>query len=173
MLPEHEERIKGTVRNIIAVDPLVSIRKVQRIYEEKTGKSISDKYVSKIMHKVRRQAVVESDRKKINERLAEVRETFRVMREDLTRYIYWKHEYQGIYGIQRPSLKDRMAAMKLLGHLELSLLRAERDCGIFEDKRGAVENMLEQGVLPTELREQVVGVFRTWKFSQKENMIVG
>jgi len=163
VLPEKEEFLKTTIRNAIALNPLVSIRRMQEIVEKNTGRSISDKYLNRLMHKIRRQAVVQSDRKQINERLAEVRERYRVLMDDLCRTIYWRPEFLHDYGLQYPSFNERLAAMKLLAQLELALFRAERETGMFENKQTAINEMLQQGVLPTELREQVIGVFRTWK----------
>jgi len=168
VLPEKEEFLKDTIRNAIALNPLVSIRKMQELVEHNTGRSISDKYTTKLMWKIRRQAVVYSDRKKMNERLAEVRERYRVLMQDLCRTIYWKPEYLNDYGLQYPNFKERLAAMRLLAQLELALFKAELAAGVFENQQVAIEEMLRQGVLPTELREQVVGVFRTWKLGHTE-----
>ena len=116
------------------------------------------------MLKVRRQAIIESDRKKINERLAEVRERYRMLMDHLSRIIYWKYEFLKDYGIDYPTFKERLAAIKLLAQMESALFRTELAAGMYEDKQVAIEEMLQQGMLPTELREQVIGVFRTWKF---------
>ena len=165
VLPEHQEILQNAIRNAIAANPLVSIRRMQQIVESNTGRPIGDKYVSKLMLKIRRQAVVESDRKKMNERLAEVRERYRLLIEDLQRIICWKPEYLKAYGTQYPNFKERLAAMRLLAQLEIALFQAELQAGMFQDRQLAIEGMLRQGMLPTELHEQIVGVFRTWKVS--------
>lgn len=165
MLPEKEEIIKNTIRNALALNPLVSIRQMQEFVEKNTGRSISDKYVAKLMRKIRRRAVVESDRKQMNERLAEVRERYRVTMDHLVRIIYWRYDFWKDHGIEEPKLRDRIAAMRLLAQMEIVLFRAELDAGMFEDRQAAIDDMLRQGVLPTELREQVIGAFRTWKLT--------
>jgi hypothetical protein len=165
ILPEKEDFLKNTIRNAIAVNPLVSIRRMQEIVEHNTGRSISDKYTSKLMQKIRRQAIIQSDRKQMNERLAEIRERFRVLTDDLFRTIYWNPDFLKQYGLSYPSYKERLAAMKLLAQLDLALFHAELDAGMFENRQTAIADMLRQGVLPTELREQVVGVFRTWRLT--------
>lgn len=163
VLPEKEEYIKTTIRSAIALNPLVSIRKMQELVEHNMGRSISDKYVAKLMRKIRREAIIQSDRKMMNERLAEVREKFRVLMDHLNRIVFWQPEFLKDYGIQPPKFNEKIAAIRLLAQLELKLFRAELDAGIFENRRTAIEEMLRQGVLPTELREQVVAVFKTWK----------
>lgn len=173
MLPEKEEILKTTIRNVIALNPLVSIRKMQELVDHNTGHLISDKYLARLMQKIRRQAIIESDRKKITERLAEVRERYRVLIEDLARTIYWKPEFLNQYGTQLPSNKERIMAMKLLAQMELALFKVELDVGTFENKQLALNEMLKQGILPTELHEQVVGVFRSWRFDpEKRNNLV-
>lgn len=92
---------------------------------------MSKNYTAKLMNKVRKQALVESDRKKINERLAEVRERNRAHIEHLERLLYWKPECYHAYGIDEPKLKDKMATIKLINHLDLALLKAEFMVGMF------------------------------------------
>jgi hypothetical protein len=163
MLPEKEEFLKITIRNTLALNPLVSIRKMQELVEHNTGHLMSDKYLARLMQRIRRQAVVESDKKKINERFSEVRERYRVLMEDLSRTIYWKPDFLNQYGIQAPSYKEKIIAIKLLAQLDLALFKTEIDIGVFENKQLIMNEMLQQGVLPYELHEQVVGVFKTWK----------
>jgi hypothetical protein len=163
MILEKENYLKGMVRDIVAVNPLVSIRGMQDLIKNNTGHTISKNYASQLINKVRRQAVIESDRKKMNERLAEMRERHRVRMQYLERLIYWKPKYYREYGMNEPSPKEKMMAIKLQAHLDTSLFKAELTAGMFEDKRNAIAEMLKQGILPTELNEQIVGVFRSWK----------
>lgn len=168
MLQQKEEHIIKIIRTSIALNPLVSIRGMQKAVEEKIGRSISDKYVSKLMHKIRRKAVVESDRTKLNERVAEVRELYNVLSENLIRTIYWNWESLELCGIDKPNEKERQSAIKSLAQMKLALLRIELDTGMFENKQLAISEMLQQGTLPSELHEQIIGVFRTWKLGSTE-----
>ncbi|KKR61606.1 hypothetical protein A2643_02910 [Candidatus Nomurabacteria bacterium RIFCSPHIGHO2_01_FULL_39_220] len=163
ILAEKEAYILRIIRDQLALNPLSSVRGVQQMVEEQIGRSISDKYVSKLMHKVRKRAVVESDRKKLNERFSEVRERYRVLSENLLRTIYWNWESFEQIGVQKPTEKERQSAIRLLAQIELALFRTELDIGMFEDRQLAISEMLKQGMLPTELHEQIIGVFRTWK----------
>ena len=134
MILEKEDFLKSAIRDIVAVNPLVSIRGIQGLVENNTGYPISKNYASKLIGKVRKQAIVESDRKKTNERLAEVRERFRVLTQYLSRVQYWKPEYQRDYGMPEPTFKEILAAIKLNSQLELALLKAESIIGLFENK---------------------------------------
>lgn len=141
ILLEKEEFLQNTIRDAIAVNPLVSIRRMQEIVKQNTGYSISDKYTAKLMRKIRRRAVIQSDRKLMNERLSEVRERFRVITDDLFRTIYWRPEFFIDYGLANPSPKERLAAMKLLGQLELALFKAEVDTGVFDNRQIIINRM--------------------------------
>jgi len=171
ILPEQEEFLQTNIRNAIALNPLVSIRKMQGIIERNTGRSVSDKYVAKLMAKIRRGAIIQSDRKQINERMTEVRERFRMLTEHLLLIIYWVPEYLNKYGVQYPSTKEKFAAIKLLGQMDLALFRAELDAGIFENKQAVLHEVLRQGIFPTELREQIIGASRTWKLKSENKEI--
>jgi len=120
---------------------------MQEIVKQNTGHSISDKYTAKLMKKIRRRAVIQSDRKLMNERLSEVRERFRVITDDLFRTIYWRPEFFIDYGLDNPSPKERLAAMKLLGQLELALFRAEVDTGVFDNRQIIAHEMFSRRVL--------------------------
>lgn len=139
MILEKENYLKGTIRDIVAVNPLVSIRKMQELVAHNTGYPISKNYTAKLIDKARKQAIMESDRKKANERLAEVRERFRVLTQYLSRVQYWKPEYHRDYGMPEPTFKEILASIKLIGQLELALLKAESIVGLFENKGVEVE----------------------------------
>ncbi len=138
---EKENFLKSHIRDIIAINPLVSIRKMQELVEKNTKHAISGKYVMKLMEKIRREAVVQSDRKRLNVRLAEVRERYRVLSENLIRTIYWDWESLELYGIQKPKEKDRQSAIKLLAQMELGLLKAELAIGMFENQQQIVRTV--------------------------------
>lgn len=143
MLEEKEDMLVKTIRNAMAINPFVTIRAMQGMVEKNTGRSISDKYVSKLMYKIRRQAVVQSDRTLMNERLAQLRERNRVLLEDLYRIIYWRHDYLNLYGVEMPKCKDKIAAMRLVAQLDAALFRTELLAGAFESQNGATVELKE------------------------------
>ncbi len=147
ILEHKEEFIVWRIRDAIALDPLVSMRKLQKVIKENTGRSISDKYLSKLMKKIRTKTIVESDRKQLNERLAEVRERYRVLSENLMRTIYWDWTSMQKCGIQKPKEKERQSAIKLLAQMELALLKAELDVGAFEDQQLSIRNIRARNIL--------------------------
>ncbi len=158
-----EEYLRSMVRDAIGLDPLITIRNLQNIVEYNTKRRISDKYIMRLMHKVQREAVVQSDRTKITERIAGVRLKFEALQKRLTLIAYWNPLYITRHGIHKPKQSEQIQAIKTIAQMDLALLKAEMDVGLFEDKRVALEEMLREGMLPQELHEKIIGVFRTWK----------
>jgi hypothetical protein len=169
VLPEQAEYIQTAIRDAVAIDPLISVRRLQEAVEQRTGRSISDKYLAKLVKKSRRQVAIEADRKQLKVRFAQVSERYRVLLKELHKIIWWSPVYISKYGIQRPSTKEKVGATKLAAQMELALFRTELDLGVFEDRRAVLEEMLREGLLPTELHEQLVGVFRQWKFGKPDS----
>lgn len=145
MILEKENFLKNNIRDLIAVNPLASIRGIQKNIKERTGHSISDKYVSKLIYQIRKKAIIESDRKELNERLSEVRERYRILSKNLLATIYWNWESLELHGIQRPKEKDRQSAIKLLAQMELALFKMELDVGTFENSQSSIKELLQQG----------------------------
>jgi hypothetical protein len=163
IVPQQEAYLRETIRDALALDPLITIRRLQKIVERTTRHSISDKYLMRLLQKVRREIVIQSDRKQVSVRLTEVRERYATLQKQLYRIIYWTPENFPKYGIRRPKASERINAARTVAQMDLALLKAELDVGAFEDRRAALAEMLREGLLPQELHEQIVGVFRTWK----------
>ena len=163
ILPQQEAHLREMVRDSLALDPLMTVRRLQKIITNNTHRTISDKYLMRLMHKVRRDVVIHSDRKKLTDRLAEIRERHETLRKQLLRIAYWSPVGSADHGITRPKASEQINAIKTVVQMDLALLKAELEVGIYEDRRVALEEMLREGLLPQELHEQVVGVFRTWK----------
>jgi hypothetical protein len=173
ILPQQEAYIRGAIRDELALNPLVTIRQLQRNIRlgRERDRIISDKYLMKLLHKVRREIVFHSDRKRVSARLTEISERCATMQKQLLLIAYWQPEYLPHNGIKAPRLSDRINAIRTITQLDLMLLRAELDVGMYEDRRASLEEMLRQGLLPQELHEQVVGVFRTWKLQPSPTLV--
>lgn len=128
---EKREILKTAVRDIIAQEPLVSIRRAQKAVEHRTEYSIGDKFLSRLMSEVRQEVRGYSDNKELGDRLTEVRERFRVLIKQLSRVAYWDFDVGRTYAIAEPTVAERYRAIKLIGQLELSLLRTEFALGLF------------------------------------------
>lgn len=173
ILPPQEEYLRKTIRDALALNPLVSIRGIQDHVKYRTDRTISDKYVSKLLYKVRREVVVQSDRTALRARLVEVKERYRMLIEQLYCIVFWPIPYSDrsdnsyiSHSMRMPSAAERTAAVKTIAQMEMALMKAELDIGLFEDRRTAIEDMLREGLLPPELHEEVILVFRRWKTRQ-------
>ncbi|MDB5238268.1 MAG: hypothetical protein JWM46_538 [Candidatus Kaiserbacteria bacterium] len=143
VLPQQRHFLSGIISEALANDPLVSIRSMQTIIKDSTGRSISDKYVARIMNENRitlTQGL--ADRPRVEERIAEVRKQYQKFIKDLTTIAYKGRDI---------GFKDRLAAIKLVAQLEVALLRAELQTGVFENRS---ENEIE-------LKEEISRISRT------------
>lgn len=131
---EKREMLKTLVRDIIAQDPLISIRKAQKVIEGREY-AIGNKYLSRLMTEVRQEVRGYSDNKEIGDRLTEVRERFRLLIKQLNRIVYWDFDIARTYNIPEPTVAEKYRAIKLIGQLELSLLRTEFALGLFGNKK--------------------------------------
>jgi hypothetical protein len=168
ILPQQEYHIRQVIRDNLALDPLISIRNLKKAVEYNTHRPIGDKYLMRLLGKIRGEVIVRADRQKLTERLTEVKERFRVLRMELYRIVYWEMRYFPEFGIQRPTNQERMNAVKTLAQMDLALLKTELDVGEFRKKQNDIEALLNDPALPSELHEQIIGVFRQWKFSKPE-----
>jgi hypothetical protein len=96
-------------------------------------------YLSKLVRKLTREKAIAVDLQKVNERIAETKERYRVMIQMLWRIIDYRSEYQNEFHLFFPSNRDRIMAANTLVKLDLAILKAEMDAGIFDRKLGTVE----------------------------------
>lgn len=140
ILSPKREFLQSTVRNIIAANPIAPIRRVQELVKQRTEHSIGKNFTSRLMEEVRDQAINESNQKEVSERVSELRERHRILIEYLTRVQNWQPSYVWDYGMgKEPTLKERMAAIKLISQLELALFKAESITGLFEGKGATLQ----------------------------------
>jgi hypothetical protein len=163
VLPQQEAYLREQIRDKLALYPMATIRELQRSMPLRDGRLISDKYLMKLLNKVRREIVFQSDRKKVSSRLTEIRERYATLQKQLLCIAYWMPADYAHHNINRPKEWERIKAIRTIAQMDLALLKAEMDVGMYEDRRFALEEMLREGMLPQELHEQIVGVFRTWK----------
>lgn len=159
--PPIEEEIKRIIREAIALDPLINITRMQKHLEEQFDRSFSFYYVRKLMHKVAAQSRMEADRTQIEQRMYFTRENYRMMRERLLEIVYWKPNPEIPIEKQRPPYNEDVieAATKLV-MLDLALLKAEIDCGMYKKPVEVIARELRYDPLPPEIR---VVVMQSWR----------
>jgi hypothetical protein len=92
ILQELDYKLPREIRDARAKDPLISVVALQEQLEKQFNRTFSRRYVAKLAFKVERQAFVEADRTKLEERMQFTRENYRMMRARLLEIIYWKQE---------------------------------------------------------------------------------
>lgn len=131
ILPPVEEKIRRTIRDARALDPLITVSGLQKTLEKKLGRTFTRKYIAKLADKVARQALIDADRTQVEERLNQLRETHRLARERLLRILYWSPE-NSLPGIKAPLPMDILEAAKNIVMLDIAVMKAEIDNGMYK-----------------------------------------
>lgn len=94
ILPPFEDKIRRAIRDVLAKKPTTTVTALKELLEKEFGRDFHFTYLRKLVGKVRNEISREIDTVKI-ERLAELREYYRMMRERLYKIVYWKPEDSG------------------------------------------------------------------------------
>lgn len=145
--------MRRLIRDAYAVDPLITQRKILDFVEKRSGRRLSFEYLGYLLKKVKGEMKREDvDPEKINKRLREMRETFRLARENLIQLAY------------NPvvSPKERINAWRTIGMLGKILLEEEMDLGVFTRKIGevAVDHRLKP--VDEETMAAISSAFESW-----------
>ena len=82
ILPPFEDRIRHSIRDELAKKPTITMTALQEQLEKEYGRDFHFSYLRKLVGKVRNEIMHEVDRATIAPRLAELRENYRVTREE-------------------------------------------------------------------------------------------
>lgn len=156
---EVEETIKRAIRDTKAIDPLITRDKLLETLEKKFNRTLDHRYVARLTDKVYRQVRLEADHKAVEQRLAEIRETFRIGRAKLMQIIYWTKNDESM---KQPFAEEVVKAVHALVQLDLAILNAELDAGLYRKNEKEIKEELRYKPLPPEMREQIVIVYRKW-----------
>jgi hypothetical protein len=104
---------------------------LQEWLEREYGRDFHFSYLRKLVGKVRNEIVHDVDRATIEPRLAELRENYRLMREELLKIVYWTPQ-SATDGVPKPLARDRVEAAKSVVMLDLAVLNAEAAARIFK-----------------------------------------
>jgi len=166
-----ETELRRVIRDARAKDALISTDNIRKILEEKYQRGFSYQYVAKLVEKVAREAIVEVDRAKIEQRLAFTRENARMARERLLQIIYWKlpEDVSDVRLIRPPLNKDVVEACKNLVMLDLAVLSAEVAAGMYRSEEEAAAKLRYAPMLP-ERRQVVINMFVNWGALPREQV---
>lgn len=165
---EQEHKLKLAIRDAIARNPLISVLQLQNAlyksgFHTAEGNPLNWHYLAKLVRKLNREKALAVDTQKIQERLAITKESYRLIVQNLWRIIDWQPEYVELYHIWPPKNDERIKAANTLIKLDLAILKAEMDAGIFERKLGEVDINLHRAVpLPPETTLKIAEAFTRW-----------
>jgi hypothetical protein len=160
--------LKLAVRDVVARNPLISVRALQNELKERgymtaQGNTLDWQYVAKVVRKLNREKALAVDQQKINERLAETKERYRVIIERLWRIIDYKPEYLHEFLMTPPGTDEVIRAANTIIKLDLAILKAEMDAGIFDRKLGSVDlNVYRAQIIDPEQADLIVTAFKNW-----------
>lgn len=166
--PEQEQRIKLAIRDEIARNPLIATHQLQsrllkRGFQTTSGNPLDWHYLAKLIRKLNREKALAVDSQKIQERLAITKESYRLIIQSLWRIIDWQPEDVEQYHIWPPKNDERIKAANTLIKLNLAILKAEMDAGIFERKLGEVDINIHRAIpLPPETTAKIAEAFIRW-----------
>lgn len=172
--PIQEEKIKRAIRDIVVIDPLISIAKIQdalleKGYRSSSGNTLDWRYVQKLKNKVHRTTVENTDRARVSERVSEMKERYRLMLERLFRIVYYNDDMKK-EGFMPPSAKDQISAINSIMRLDVLVFNSELDAGLFERHLGTLEVEQRNKPLPPELKAVMLKAFVNWGIVPKESL---
>jgi len=159
ILPPFEEKIRHSIRDELAKKPTITMLALKEQLEKEFGRDFHFSYLRKLVGKVRNEISYEIDTAKIEPRLAELRENYRVMREALLKIVYWTpddhHE-----GMAKPLARDRVEAAKSVVMMDLALLQAEAAAGLYKKPIALMAKEIHYEPLPGEIRIAVIAAWQ-------------
>ncbi len=170
---QQEDKIKRAIRDIVTIDPLISVTKIQDALFDKNFKTTQNTpldwhYIAKLRKKLHRQSVEAVIQQTAVTRIAEFKERYRLVFERLLRIAFYSDELKK-EGRLPPSYRDQIAALNSIIKMDLSIFNAELDAGIFERHLGTLEIEKRAQPLPAELKEAMMKAFANWGIIPKEN----
>ena len=170
-----ETEIRRVIRDARASDPIISNTGIQQVLEKRFNREFSYNYVAKLARKVHTETLKEASRTKIEARLSVTRERFRIGTERLLQIINWQptETLEALPGetivqfkkrVSGPKDEDVIEAVKVLGMLDLALLKAEIECGVYKDEATALAEHRTYTMLPDDQRNSIVSAFNKWGY---------
>jgi hypothetical protein len=158
ILPPFEEKIRSQIRDELAKKPTLTMTALKERLEKDYGRDFHFSYLRKLVGKVRNEITHEIDRATIEPRLAELRENYRVMREELLKIVYWTPQ-NATEGVPKPLARDRVEAAKSVVMLDLAVLNAEAAAGMFKKPVDQLVKEFQYEPLPSDVRAVIVAAW--------------
>lgn len=166
MSTDAKERVKRIIRDATALNPLISLRELQKVLLKKNIHIGNLNTLGKFRTEIADEAVSEADPRLIKQHLARVKEKNRIITEKL-----WPIALgtgSGEPGIPLPSYSEQIRAASMIIKLDLSLFKTEIELGVF--KKGPMtreeELWMRNRPIPPEYRESIKRAMENWGFDK-------
>ncbi len=160
-----EAEIRRSIRDALALDPLMTIKKLMEILEKKFSHSFDFRYISRLVKKVNKETLPDLDREKLEPRLRQMRETLRIGRENLLKIAFGQADSEKA---PKPSYADRNAAWRAIAMFEKLQFDLELDTGLYNKQNpGAlVSGDFRHREIPPEIMDAMMRTARLWKLPE-------
>lgn len=163
---DREQKIRRAIRDVLALDPLISVDAlrealVKKNFKTAAGNPLDWTYIAKLVRKVNREAVTEVSRQVTDERVAKIKERYRLAMDQLLKIAFYSKELQE-QGMPPPTYKERISAIREILKWDIAIFQAEMDAGVFERKLGTLEVERRSAPLPPELKAAIIGAMQHW-----------
>lgn len=152
-----EAGLRRIIRDIMALDPIISMNGLQRAIQNKTGKPIDEVYLKKLVKKVTGEMAVIADREKVEERVMYLRERNRILCDELFRIAFPSPTL-----IPQPDFVDRRKAIEAISMIENRQVKLEMDLGIFTRQIGTINVDHRLKPIDEKTLEGIVATFKAW-----------
>src|SRR6266849_8605691 len=133
-----QETLRREIRLELGLNPLISSRELQEKLEHRLNHPVDRHFLLKLIHKINAQVQFEGDHVEVRGRVNQIRERTGAMIERLLKIVFWKWEYLQ-EGIPLPSNIEVIMAMQIIMKMDIAVLEAERNSGVFKRALGNPE----------------------------------
>lgn len=155
ILDHQEAGLRRTIRDALAIDPLLTVTGVCKVVEAKIKRPVDPRYIKRLLKKVTGEMAVVADREKVEDRISYLRERNRIICDELFRMAF-----PGPNVVLQPSIIDRRKALEAIARIEANQAKLEMDFGLFTRELGRLN--IDHRMKP--LDEQTLGaISAAWK----------
>lgn len=157
MTDSKEARLRRVIRDAMAVDPLISLRSLQAALELKLKREFSLEYISKLRRKVDGEMAVVADREKVEDRIKYLRETNRVLRDEMFRIAFPPSDM-----LDPPNASQRLRALEMISKMDRAQVVIEMDLGLFTRHLGQLDVDVRLKPIDDDRRRMIMDAFKNW-----------
>ncbi len=161
-----EAEVKREIRVALAINPMISSRRLQQELAKKGitsagGGLLDHEYILKLIRKINGEARQDIQNSEIEGRMVETRERFKASFERLFKIAFWQWDYMN-EGIFMPETKDVIKALEVIMKMDIALIEAEMDAGIYKRNLGTLEIEKRNTPLTEDRKHAIMMAMKNW-----------